>query len=243
MHHGAKQFKQLDLEHTVYHKNVVNFTAGNRDPLKPAKDNGKLHSTSVVRGPFKGYAMYSLTLEERATCSPDCGQLKVCYGNNMPFAKRYNVTDELLAAIDAQLAKLTRKGQKILLRLHILGDFYSVAYVNFWRNMLEKYPTVAAFGYTHWPLITAQGSAVADLCADFPTRFCIKWSLDRIEQIPLLATTPIGGTIVVKDWSDTPKGWIKCPAQMAMDRGRSDVGCAECGIKCALGVNVAFVEH
>lgn len=243
MQHGAKKMRNLDLEHTVYRKNVVNFTPGDREPLKPAKDNGKLHSTGVVRGQFAGYAMYSLTLEERATCNPECGQLAVCYGNNMPFAKRYNVDGTLLVAIDMQLARLTRNGRKILLRLHILGDFFNFEYVQFWRNMLVKYPTLAAFGYTHWPPTSRQGMAVNVLSAEYPTRFAIKWSLDRAEQIPLLSTGMLSGTIVVKDWADAPKGWIKCPAQMAADRGRSDVGCAECGIACATGANVAFVEH
>lgn len=243
MKHGAKQFKNLDLEHTVYTKNVVDWHVGDREPLKPARDNDKLHGNIVKRGKYAGYAMYSLTLEERATCSPDCGQLKTCYGNNMPFAKRYNVTGLLMAAIDEQLAKLTRRGRRILLRLHILGDFYSVGYVNFWQSMLRKYPTMAAFGYTHWPIITPQGQAVERLVKTSDGRFNIKFSADHARQIPLLDCYTIGGTIVVKDWADAPSGWIKCPAQMAADRGRADIGCAECGIACATATNVAFVEH
>jgi hypothetical protein len=242
MRHGAKKMHNLDLGHTVYTANVVNFAVGDREPLKPAKDNGKLHSNVVVRGQFAGYHMYSLTLEERATCSPKCGQLKTCYGNNMPFAKRYNVTPELLAAVDAQLAKLTRKGRRILLRLHILGDFFSVEYINFWRSMLIKYPTVSAFGYTHWPIITQQGREVERLVKAMPGRFNIKYSADHAKQFPLLDLYTLGGTIVVKDWVDAPKGWIKCPAQMAADRGIA-LGCAECGIACATTSNVAFVEH
>jgi hypothetical protein len=242
MHHGAKKFKNLPLDGTVYRKNVVDFAFGDREPLKPARDNEKLHSNVVVRGMFTGYHMYSLTLEERATCSPECGQLKTCYGNNMPFAKRYNVTPALLTAIDAQLGQLTRKGRKILLRLHILGDFFSVEYINFWRSMLIKYPTVSAFGYTHWTIITPQGREVERLVKAFPGRFNIKYSADRANQLPLLSLYTLGGTIVVKDWADAPKGWIKCPAQMAADRGIS-LGCAECGIACATRANVAFVEH
>jgi hypothetical protein len=241
--HGAKQFKSLPLDGTVYRKNVVDWHVGDREPLKPARDNGKLHGNIVKRGQYAGYAMYSLTLEERATCSPDCGQLKTCYGNNMPFAKRYNVDAILLVAIDMQLAKLTKNGRRILLRLHILGDFFSVGYVEWWRRTLEKYPTVSAFGYTHWPLLTGQGQAVERLVRDMPQRFAIKRSLDRLNQIPQAAQHTIGATIVIKNWADAPKGWIKCPAQMATDRGNNNVGCAECGIACATTTNVAFVEH
>lgn len=242
MHHGAKQFKHLPLNGTVYSSNVVYFHDGDRAPLKPARDNGKLHSNVVVRGQFAGYHMYSLTLEERATCYEKCGQLKTCYGNNMPFAKRYRVDSVLMDAIEAQLATLTRNGRKILLRLHILGDFFSVEYVTFWQRMLNHFPTVAAFGYTHWPIITPQGQAVERLVKAMPGRFNIKFSADDPRQIPLLSGYTLGGTIVVKDWADAPKGWIKCPAQMAADRGIS-LGCAECGIACATNANVAFVEH
>lgn len=243
MRHGAKQMKNLDLGHTVYTKTVVELLPDMPDPLKPAENNGKLHGNIVARGQFAGYAMYSLTLEERNTCSPDCGQLKTCYGNNMPFARRYVVTQHLLDRIEAQLRKLTRRGRRILLRLHILGDFFAVWYVDFWQRMLNTFPTVAIFGYTHWPIITPQGQAVERLVKAMPGRFCIKFSGDTVKQLPLAPLYSIGMTLVVKDWADLPKGFIRCPAQMAADKGVQGIGCAECGIKCADNVNVGFVEH
>jgi hypothetical protein len=36
----------------------------------------------------------------------------------------------------------------IVIRLHVLGDFYSVDYVKFWEEMLIRHPKLCLFGYT-----------------------------------------------------------------------------------------------
>jgi hypothetical protein len=240
----ARRTNVKDLGHTVYRKTVVLWQDGDREPLKPASDNDKFKHTGITRLDFAGAPMYSLTLEERATCSDTCGQLLTCFGNNMPFAKRYEFTPELAAAIDAQLARLTRKGRRIVLRLHVLGDFFSEEYVYFWRRMLDKYTTLAVFGYTHWPHITKQGMAVLMLNNDFKGRCYIKRSLDRKDQIGV-AEQNRGYTIVVKSWDDTPKGWVKCPAQKDKEKNgdNATIGCANCAICISTDANVAFLEH
>lgn len=240
---GARKTNVKDLEHTIYGKNVVEWALGDREPLKPAADNNKFRQTTITRRDFAGASMYSLTLEERHTCSATCGQLKTCYGNNMPFAKRYVFTAELADAIDQQLERLTRK-RRIVVRLHVLGDFFSVEYVMFWHRMLIKYPNLAVFGYTHWPHITEQGRAVLFLNQQFPGRCVIKRSLDLLAQIGV-AEQNKGYTIVVKSWDDTPKGWIRCPAQLDHERNGDDatVGCANCAICIDTDRNVVFKEH
>jgi len=42
----------------------------------------------VLTGTFKGYYLYDLTLEERATCPKTCEHWRTCYGNHMPFSTR-----------------------------------------------------------------------------------------------------------------------------------------------------------
>ena len=49
-------------------------------------DKGKL--PVVKKGKFAGYVIFTLTLEERATCPRDCFHWDNCYGNNMAFAHR-----------------------------------------------------------------------------------------------------------------------------------------------------------
>ncbi|MBY0515046.1 MAG: hypothetical protein K2P78_14230, partial [Gemmataceae bacterium] len=47
----------------------------------------------VRKGKLKGYWIYTLSLEERATCPTSCEHWRSCYGNAMPFAKRVDHTD------------------------------------------------------------------------------------------------------------------------------------------------------
>src|SRR3990167_9551526 len=75
--------------------------------LKRSIDNAKLGKLREWRaGAFKGMPLYSLTLEERATCERSCNAWSVCYGNNMPFAHRFDVLADGGLAL---MARLDRK--------------------------------------------------------------------------------------------------------------------------------------
>ena len=66
----------------------------------------------------------------------------------MPFAHRFT-TIGLTAKLDKEIDILMDKHKKgIVIRLHVLGDFYSVSYVRFWREQLAKHPLLCIFGYT-----------------------------------------------------------------------------------------------
>ena len=116
--------------------------------LKPVTNKKLLKE--VMKGRFKGYRVHTLTLEERATCPATCHHLATCYGNNMPFAHRLEHGPELVAKIDSELK--ARHDKLTLVRLHVLGDFWSVEYVEQWGRWLDDHPNLAAWGYTHnWP--------------------------------------------------------------------------------------------
>jgi len=66
----------------------------------------------------------------------------------MPFAHRFS-TIGLLFKLDREIQELTDKHKEgIVIRLHVLGDFMTVDYVNFWEKMLFDFPTLCIFGYT-----------------------------------------------------------------------------------------------
>ena len=110
--------------------------------------NDKL-GKKVRKGHFKGFPIYTLTLEERATCPKSCVHWLDCYGNNMRYAYRYQSGSALEAMLETELAELQRKHpQGFLVRLHILGDFYSVSYVAKWASWLGKFPALHVYGYT-----------------------------------------------------------------------------------------------
>ena len=93
--------------------------------LKRGKQNKKLGDKISVKM-WKGMTMYSLSLEERATCPTDCQQWDNCYGDNMPFAHRFDHTDpNFISNLEQQLSSLNDKHTEgFVVRLHVLGDFF-----------------------------------------------------------------------------------------------------------------------
>ena len=134
------------LTTTIYKKNIHDLNNYKFKVLKPST-NKKL-GKKVLKGEFKDHKFYTLTLVERETCPSDCYHWSTCYGNNMPFAHRMNSSDELLLTNRIHEDIKNLNGKKALIRLHILGDFFSTQYVLFWDLMLKLYKNIAIYGYT-----------------------------------------------------------------------------------------------
>ena len=134
---------------TIFRKNVKN-PKDSQPVLKRADNNQKLGNGNYIirKGKWAGFPLFYLTLEERKTCPTYCQFYSNCYGNNMYLAKRYKHGLELTQQIEKELNQLFSKYENIVIRLHVLGDFYSVSYVKFWNKMLKKYPGLHIFGYT-----------------------------------------------------------------------------------------------
>jgi hypothetical protein len=56
--------------------------------LKGGENSRKIGKT-VTKGKLKGFPIFTLTLEERATCPRTCEVFDSCYGNGMPYAQRH----------------------------------------------------------------------------------------------------------------------------------------------------------
>lgn len=205
---------------TIFPKSVVHPDDGER-LFVSGHNNPKLGAV-VQKGPLKGFPIYHLTLVERATCPRSGAQWLGCYGNAMPYARRNDATDvgRLWVAIEHELGVLSRAHPGgFLVRLHTLGDFFSVEYVGMWRDWLERWPALHVFGYTACRMDAedegerAVGEAVCDMNMASP-RSWIRWS----GQADML------GAVVLDEPSDDP-GIIMCPAQ---------TGKTECCATCAL---------
>lgn len=156
----------------------------------------------VTKGRLKGFPIYTLTLTERATCPRDCSMWRACYGNRMPWALRWPAGAETEAQIEKELAELQEKHPKgFLVRLHVLGDFYSPEYVVKWVNWLGKFPALHVFGYTarHDDVGTAVLAATTILW----DRFAIRSSEGKL---------PGPAAYVVE--RDSQREGIVCPAQL-----------------------------
>lgn len=195
--------------------------------LKDGHQSRKIGKT-VTKGARRGWPIYTLTLEERATCPRSCVAWGTCYGNNMQAAERISPGPELQAALTAELAALQEEHPSgFLVRLHVLGDFYSVAYAEFWRDALDRFPALHVFGFTARLPGTEIGDILAPLIDDRWDRFAIRYSGSDFPEKSAEILTSDGGS----------RG-IVCPAQ---------TGATECCATCALCWHstrtIAFRRH
>ncbi len=187
-------------------------------------------------GRFRGYWIYGLSFEERATCPSSCLHWRTCYGNSMPFAKRVDHTDpKLLPRLEQEIAALMRTAKRrpgspgIIIRLHALGDFYSPEYVAFWDRMLREHPKLIIFGFTAWLRDTPIGRAVDELVDAWPGRAMLRFSNGGYKT---------RSTVSIGTAEACPPGAFVCPEQTGQFEA-----CGKCGACWSTLKNVAFIEH
>lgn len=177
--------------------------------------NSRKIGNAVTKGALKGFPIHTLTLAERATCPRDCSMWSSCYSNRMPWAIRWPSGADTEAKIEAELADLQeRHPSGLLVRLHVLGDFYSSEYVGRWEGWLTQFPALHVFGFTarHDDEIAA---AIQRLAERDWTRWAIRSS--DAKQVGLPASKVIGD-------GDAPDG-IMCPAQL-----HKTAACGSCSL-------------
>lgn len=229
---SKRQYGPIAAGRSLFHGKGVRQPGDVPNVLVSGHSNVKI-GRDVRKGWLRGYWIYTLTLEERATCPRSCLHWESCYGNNMPWAKRIDHRDplELMAAIAVDVERLlaTRGRAGILVRLHALGDFFSAPYVFFWMKLLHKYPRLAVYGYTAHPPESDIGRAIAHAKARHGRRFAIRWSNGGQES---------DCTVSIKSFEADAKGAIVCPEQTG-----ATPACATCGLCWGTDRNIAFVEH
>lgn len=194
--------------------------------------NQKKLGAYVEKGAWSGMPIYSLTLEERATCPASCHNWKECMGNSMHWSVRYRHGPELEARLAAELAELQQMFPSgFVVRLHLLGDFVSVAYVRRWAGWLDRFPALRVFGYTARLPTTAIGAAVARLSAERWDRFAVRLSSPEPgpgRAVTLWSTNPVPGVLI-------------CPAQLG--KTKSCGSCALCWSPAARDRTIGFIAH
>ena len=173
--------RRLAEDHPAVVEGRTLFLNGDtRDPAETDRpvlisgiNNSKL-GAKVTHGRWAGRAIYQLSLEERATCPRECEQWNSCYGNGMHRAARHKHGPALIAAISRDLKRLHKKHpQGIVVRLHTLGDFYSLEYIIQWEIWLDRYPSLAVFGYTR----RQPGSPMGDYIKQMRDRYWKQFSM------------------------------------------------------------------
>jgi len=184
----------------------------------------------VAKGPRKGWPIYTLSLEERASCPRSCREWQSCYGNNMQAAERIEHGPALIEALGPELCDLAREHPGgFLVRLHVLGDFWSPEYVAFWNGMLRALPMLAVFGFTAHDPAGDIGRAVSLLIADHGwMHAAIRFSGAPHEH----------GAARVIGAGETDPDAVACPAQT----GATDC-CATCALCWHSQRSIAFRRH
>lgn len=200
--------------------------------FKPGANNVKIGSHVAKGKLWAGFPIYMLSLEERATCPRVCGSWKMCYGNHMPFARRWEAGEALEREIPVQLAQLAKKHPGgFVIRLHVLGDFYSREYAELWVRMMTVIPQLHVYGYTRREKDSLEGVVIDQLNTRFANRWRIRWSEREGEMgTHTTADTSVRGKI--------DKG-IVCPAQTEGD----EVCCGSCSLCWSTTERIVFINH
>jgi hypothetical protein len=211
-----------------------------REPRRNASDQWCLKSGTnsskiggvIVKGKWKGFPIWTLTLEERKTCGP-CRHWRSCFGNHMQWSDRIAAGPNLLWRLPREVALLDIDHPRgFCIRLHVLGDFFGTEYVEMWRRLLERHPALHVFGFTARidnddPI----AAALIALARDCPDRFAMRFSN---------APQPfeMASTVSIEHPFQKPKDAIICPEQV----GRTE-SCSTCALCWATPKRIAFLQH
>lgn len=195
--------------------------------LKTGQQSRKI-GKQITKGRRRGWPIFTLTLEERATCPRSCTQWANCYGNNMQAAERIVAGPELEEALLSELAALQAAHPAgFLVRLHVLGDFYSAGYVDLWRRALTLFPALHVFGFTAHDPASEIGRPILQLAVADWNRFAVRFSGSGLDRL---------SSEVVDDLAQA-RG-IVCPAQT----GGTDC-CATCALCWHSDRTITFLRH
>lgn len=212
-----------------------------RDPnpdewaLKSGEHNRKLGS-HVAKKKWRGFPIFSLSLEERATCPRSCEAWNFCYGNHASQYRAYRyrhgpaLEDELERELEIlSVEPTTRRG--FVVRLHALGDFYSVAYVERWSAWLKRFRSLRVFGYTAWPRESKIGAAVGRIVDQNWDRFAVRFSES--------SSAPRSAGILASDAPrPDPRQAVVCPVETG-----STACCGTCALCWTSEKRIIFIEH
>ena len=202
---------------------------GKMRTLKKGSNNAKL-GFKITSKVWTGKRLYSLTLVERETCPTSCHHWDDCYGNNMPFAHRFT-TANIDLILEREIEELMQKHKEgIVIRLHVLGDFFSVDYVLFWQEMMFKHPKLCIFGYTARGSLDPIGEAIMFLNMKLSERCVIRQSRNFAHNES-------------NNWSYAAEESFEGASFVCPEQTGKLPSCAACGLCWSVPKTVKFLSH
>jgi len=217
---------------TVYPK-TVQAILPDTVVLKSGSNQWKIGG-EILKGDWRNFPIYTLTLEERVTCPKSCHHWRSCYGNHMHRSHRMQHGADLERRLEIEVARRADDHPLgFAVRLHVLGDFYSVEYVGLWRQLLERHPALHIWGYTaRWDVVNDPiAAALVALTQQHPDRFAMRFS-----NAPAPFAVPT--TISVEHPFQVPDDATLCPQEV--DKTES---CSTCALCWHSRERIAFIQH
>lgn len=183
----------------------------------------------ILRGKWRDFPVYVLSLEERQTCPVSCRHYRSCYGNSMQWLQRMEAGPELEWKLEREVALLSIDHPNFVVRLHGMGDFYATRYVRQWRRLLERHEGLHVYGYTarHDDDIA---DALRSLARDAGwSRFAMRFSNSG---------APTRSTVTIESVRQKPADAVVCPEQI----GRTE-SCSTCALCWQSERRIAFLQH
>lgn len=211
---------------TIFPHSVI--PASKLPRLLKGGENSRKIGGLVTKGHLRGSPIFTLTLEERHTCPRSCKVWDSCYGNNMNWAQRIADDGTLQIRLWGELASINAQHPGgFLVRLHVLGDFIDLAYVEFWAKAMRDFPALTVFGFTAHDPQSSVGRAIALMLKEYGPRWSIRFSG---------FVDPENGSEVVEAKADAIG--ILCPAQSDEERC-----CASCALCWQSNRTISFLRH
>lgn len=156
-----------------------------------------------------------------------------CFGNKMQFAQRMSHKHPRFGSALAE--NVRRLGEEhpggFVVRLHVLGDFFSVAYVRLWEGLLDSVLPLRVFGYSaRWDVqADPVAAALVPLAVRRWSRFAMRFSDAPVDEC---------STVSIEHPVQKPKHAFLCPEQL----GRTE-SCSTCAACWSTKKPVAFIQH
>lgn len=221
-----------DATGTIFPTRV--FDPGAENVLVDGCNNAKIGG-DVLKGRLKGARIMTLTLEERATCPRSCAIWHGCYGNSMQYSRRWRHGAALEAKIEAEIVAVCSQHERVLVRLHVLGDFYSMDYLALWTRLLDEHEGLHVFGFTAWGPKTEIGAEIARVREALGARFSIRHSGTAARW----GSFTLDGPTSKHRLGDA----IVCPEQAEAMKGRQGRHCGNCCLCWQSDAAIVFIEH
>lgn len=215
------------------------FDPSDRDQVLISGMNNAKIGRLVTKGPWAGMPIYTLSLEERATCPRSCAVYRECYGNGMPMAVRFRHGPALMMSLEGELEGLARDHPRgFVVRLHVLGDFPDVEYLRHWAVWSDEIPQLHVWGYTAHPRESEVGRLIRLMNGMRPERWMV-----RLSVAPDAPDTAMQAVVIWEksEMSTTNPNALICPQELG--KTATCGTCALCWSPEAAHLRILFMGH